>query len=866
MTLTMIPGGKSIEGVLPAHDPFAEDALIGILLLGQVRIRDVADVITTPEIFYSRTTRHLFESITRVDASGRAVDITTVQSDLRDAGRLGDVGGTRDLVERINGVEHGTDVKRARSYAQTIRNRWIQRRLAQTAESIRAQAYQPTRDVGSLVADAAAAVREVERDTVVDASTIGIKECLSELVARAHARTSAIGVRTGFASLDAYLLGLHPKQVTVLGARTSVGKSMLAAQIATSVAEQGLGVLYITLEMSGTNLVLRVLASRARIDTRDILTNNLREEELGRFIAASQSLHQLPIRFNASQSMAMSEVCSCATSYELELAMAGKTIGLVVLDHVGIVKPSAAASKRNREQEVAETSRALRYVAETFQCHVLALAQINRESEKRSGADRMPKLHDLRDCLVGGTMVYNPTTGERITVRELAAGRACDVVAVTPLWKIEPASVTMAWSTGERDVVRVRTRTGRVLRCTTNHPLLTVDGWKPVADIAVGDEIAVPRSLPAPTRPIGGVTPAEARLLGYLISDGSYLEHRSVSYVKADDAVVDDVLAIVESRFGLRGKPKPCVGNARQYEFRMDTTGPNKNPLIQWLKAIGIHGQIGHEKRVPASLFRCRNEVVAEFLGALWAGDGCITGKDSKWTAKFCSTSEGLLFDVQHMLLRLGILSSIGRDIATLFVTEADQLLRFAERIPIVGLKGAKLREMTADIAALGRNSRIDRLPLQVTEQVAVMRTAAGLSWSQLGYRCQGKRIGRERLARVAERMGDVGFSDLANSDILWDSIDSIVPDGREETFDLRVAALHNFVADDICVHNSGSLEQDADNVLLLHRPRDKQNLFIGNVPATLVVAKARISGLLGAISLDVNVAHCRFQDNGGAE
>lgn len=357
-----------------------------------------------------------------------------------------------------------------------------------------------------------------------------------------------------------------------------------------------------------------------------------------------------------------------------------------------------------------------------------------------------------------------------------------------------------------------------------------------------------------------------AKLLGYLISDGHYGKHRTIQYTKGEVLQVEDVERIAFEQFGIIAKEHACNHSGRTIDLTGHGTGPGSNPLINWLKELGIHGQLCQDKQIPESMFVQPKDVIAAFIGALWAGDGCVVRrKTGGWQLKFVSTSMALLNQLQMLLLRLGIVSVLGKperntlskmDIATLYVGDSRHIVRFSDQISIPGVKGRKLRVACGECRDMDENSHVDRLPIELNESIVQGKECCGHSWSTLGYRVQGKEIGRESLACVAAVLHDDRLADLSDSDILWDLIESIEPDGEEEVFDTRVPGVHNFVAGGMCVHNSGSIEQDADVILLLHHEMDE-----GDVagPVEMIVAKNR-AGRTGSVDFWFNKPFNRFE------
>jgi replicative DNA helicase len=184
------------------------------------------------------------------------------------------------------------------------------------------------------------------------------------------------------------------------------------------------------------------------------------------------------------------------------------------------------------------------------------------------------------------------------------------------------------------------------------------------------------------------------------------------------------------------------------------------------------------------------------------------------------------------ILTRLGVIAVHGPaewnskskvPLATITICDNEFIRTFAARVPMIGKKGKKLA------LAAKKNTRprpgIDRLPLELNEQIISAKEAQGFSWRTLGYRVQGKEIDRVHLAKVAMTLQSKSLEQLATSDVLWDPVASVSPDGESEVFDVSVPGLANFIAQNIVVHNSGAIEQDADTVMFLFRPKyyDKQ-------------------------------------------
>jgi replicative DNA helicase len=602
--------------------------------------------------------------------------------------------------------------------------------------------------------------------------------------------------------------------------------SSLGVKIARCCAERtnsgNKAALLFTLEMPNKEQFERIACEQASIDAKRIKRRTLTDEDMTALTSAMNYIVKLPIFLDDDSTITPQDLRARAIRQHSRTPL-----GVIVIDSLQLLKPPRTMTRDSRERQVTVIAEDLKALGKELNVPVVALAALNRSLEERP--DRRPKLSDLRECVSGDSVVYDQRTGLRTTVGMLAANHKRPLLCgIGEDFKTRTGKLAEAWPTGLKPVFCLRTKTGREITVSDLHPFRTISDWTELRHLAVGMRIAVPRSLPPPSAP-QNLPLDEARLIGYLISDGTYIANRSAGYVKNDKVMVADVCRIVRKRFGLEATPHKCQGTSQDMSFTVKGgCGPGGNPLLEWLKELGIHGQRGEVKRIPDAIFRCDNATVAAFLGTLWAGDGTVVerGKNGSML-RFTSTSRALLHDIQHLLLRLGIISGLGRperntkstkDIAALVINESDQIIRFADLITMPGGKNVKLRRAAARARLKGRNARIDRFPLEITDRVRLAARAKQMSWRQLGYRWQGKEMCRADLARCADRLGRVDLAELAQSDVLWDKVVSIEPAGMQEVFDLRVPATGNFVADEIYVHNSGGIEASADIVLFIYR------------------------------------------------
>ncbi|MEJ7616041.1 MAG: replicative DNA helicase [Pyrinomonadaceae bacterium] len=678
---------------------------------------------------------------------------------------------------------------------------------------------------------------EVYRDEIVSISEAGVKQVYDLTIPETH----------NFVAND-----------------ICVHNTSLCLTLAQNAAIQGQAVVGVfSLEMSKESLVMRMLCSEGRVDAHRFRSGFLSREEWTRLAGALGSLADARIFIDDTPGITVLEMRAKAR----RLASEQKKLDLIIVDYMQLMSGSSRRSE-SRQQEVSQISRELKGLAKELNVPLIALSQLSRAPEART--DHRPQLADLRECIVGDSVITNPITGCRQTIAELfKLQQSVPVYSLDGDLKLTKTVAAKVVQSGEKQVHLLRTESGREIRASANHPFLTIDGWRQLDALEFGTEIAVPRRYPQMSV-ASDLHPDRARLLGYLVSDGSYARHRTVSFISNDPIILADARRICVEQFGFEPRDKAHWSGTPQLDFSVrGQYGPGKNPLIKWLKEIGIHGETTSHKRVPDVIFGSSTESISEFLAGLYAGDGSIVKRPDRFIIKYTSTSRRLLHEIHSLLLRFGITAKLTRptrhskstvDIADLIVEGKERTLSFASSVPLIGRKG-ELLKAAATWASIGQTkAHHDRLPLAVLEEIQILRTERGLSWQKLGYRCQGKRIGRQHLRQVAAVLGAARLALLAKSDIYWDRVVEITPVGREMTYDLMVPGTHNFVVNDIIVHNSGAIEQDADVVAFIYREeqynRTEENAGI----AELIVAKQR-NGPTGTVKLAFLKEFTRFEN-----
>jgi len=634
-----------------------------------------------------------------------------------------------------------------------------------------------------------------------------------------------------------------------------------------------------SLEMSKEQLVARLLSMDAGVDQQRLRTGHINDDEWERISESVARLSQANIYIDDTPGITLIEMRSKARRLMME-----RGFDLLVVDYLQLMHGSGGgrSGHENRVQEISEISRGLKGLARELNVPVLALSQLSRAVESRT--DKKPQLSDLREsgCLTGDTPVFLPDEGIHRPIAQLVSKTGFRVLALnTETWRFEPCVVSNSFATGRKPIYRLTTRLGRTIRATGNHKFLTIAGWRRLDELAPGTRLALPRSLPS--REHGTMTDDELALLGHLIGDGCTLPHHAMQYTTRERELAETVARLATAVFGDAVSPR--ISQERMWyqvylAASQHLTHRTRNPIAAWLGELGVFGLRSHEKRVPEKVFAQPAASIARFLRHLWATDGCIhlsVGKKHYAGIYYASSSLELARNVQSLLLRLGINAALsrhsqgskGRDQHHVIVSGRGDIERFLAQ---VGGLGESKREHHAAIETylLGRiaNTNRDVLPIEIWRQVVVpsmtsarlttRKMQAQLGMSYCGSTLYKSSMSRERAARLAAVIQSGELARLAESDVYWDEIIAIKPDGDEEVYDLTVDGLHNFVAGDIVVHNS--IEQDSDIVMFIYRDEvynpdtDRPNI------ADIIVAKHR-NGPIGQISLYFQAAQTRYRD-----
>ncbi len=428
-------------------------------------------------------------------------------------------------------------------------------------------------------------------------------------------------------------------------------------------------------------------------------------------------------------------------------------------------------------------------------------------------------------CLAAYTLIDSPITGERLTIKEYVQQQVPTVLGLSESGQVRTTNIGAWVDSGIKPCVRVRTCTGRTVDVTGHHPFMTVHGWVPLHDLAVGHKIAVPRRVPA--FGTDDTMPRElVRLMAYFIAEGG-LTGTVPCFTNTDPIIVSDFQQIISRHYPGCVVRQECITDTVVRPTHSEWKS-SPNPLTAWLQELGLWGKLSEHKSFPDSVWRWTKPHLAEFLRVLMSCDGTLYDIGGYPRIELAVASQKLAQDVHHALARLGIVAKLWQKTPRCWrvkITEPASITAYQTEIGWIGEKTARFG---TEFKAQRRN--MGSLPpdawMSVKEAIAAQspsivelarRSGETVSSGKYGgYNPHTQRgLPFLQLARYAEVLDDADLRRLASPDLYWDEIVSIEPIGEHQVYDLSVPDGANFIAQDMCVHNTSLCLSIAEHVAL---------------------------------------------------
>ena len=441
-------------------------------------------------------------------------------------------------------------------------------------------------------------------------------------------------------------------------------------------------------------------------------------------------------------------------------------------------------------------------------------------------------------CLHGDTLI-TLTDGSQVPIKNLEHDKK-QILSLNDKLKIEMADKSEFFSRDVQRLLKITLRSGKEIKLTPEHPLLTLKGWEEAQKIPVGYCIATPRKIESSGNNI--IPDCEIKLLAYLLAEGH--TKQIVLFANSDDKLINEfrealkefdpsLELINEKKDHYRISSPQWKNRVIEHDLSRNTTEQflkgksNKNEKRSIRKLIEreeLFGKLSTEKYISNNIMSLDRKKLVLFLNRLFSCDGSIYYKKTKkgtWQISYASSSERLIRQVQHLLLRFEVLSKLRYRIIRLngkefpsyeLIIDGKNVVSYIEQIGFFGKKEERQVKALEEMKLKKFNPNVDTIPLEVWQMYKPR------NWAELGRaigyahpKAMRERIfyapSRQMLSQIARIDNNNSLQLLAESDIFWDEITKVeLLEGNFKVYDLCVPNKHNFVANDIIVHNSYSL------------------------------------------------------------
>jgi replicative DNA helicase len=392
---------------IPPHSKEAEQSVLGSILQKEGILARILDLLKSDD-FYFGPHKLIFKAMVVLFEKNEPLDLITVSNSLKKENNLEAAGGAAFLASLTDVVPLASNIV---YYAKIVREKSILRQLIATTSDIAGRCYEEQEDIERLLDEVEQTVFQISRDQS-DQSFEPLNRIITDAFERitvlAERKELITGVPTGFEQFDKMTAGLQPADLIIIAGRPSMGKTALAMNIVQNTALQHkTPVAVFSLEMSKTQLGIRLLCSQSRVDSHDLRTGFIKDHDWPKLTRAAGDLSDATIFIDDTAALSVLEMRAKTRRLKAEF-----DIGLVVVDYLQLMRGRA----ESREQEISEISRSLKAMAKELSIPVIALSQLNRGLESRT--DKRPQLSDLREsgaieqdadviCFIYRDEVYN---------------------------------------------------------------------------------------------------------------------------------------------------------------------------------------------------------------------------------------------------------------------------------------------------------------------------------------------------------------------------------------------------------------------------------------------------------------------------
>jgi replicative DNA helicase len=389
-TLKATPTSQ-IDGKLQPQALELEKAVLGALMIDNESLSDAIDSLQA-EYFYAPKHQKIFEAIVNLFNNTQPVDILTVSEELKRMEMFKEIGGLAYISELTNNVSSSSNTE---FHARIIAEKFIKRSLINISRKISNDAFDDSVDIFDLLNDAEANLFTVTEGTLrksYDKMSSLIKGALENIETLRNKEDGLSGVPSGFTNLDRVTSGWQKSDLVIVAARPGMGKTAFALTMARNVAvDHNTPIGFFSLEMSSEQLVNRLIASEAELGASKLRKGDLADHEMVQLHEKIKHLSEAPIFIDDTPGLSIFELRAKARRL-----VKNHGVGIIMIDYLQLM--TAGGTGGNREQEISTISRSLKGIAKELKIPVIALSQVNRGVESRTGVgSKRPMLSDLRE-------------------------------------------------------------------------------------------------------------------------------------------------------------------------------------------------------------------------------------------------------------------------------------------------------------------------------------------------------------------------------------------------------------------------------------------------------------------------------------
>ena len=381
---------NSTLGKIPPQAIELEEAVLGAIMIDKDATNNVLEILK-PESFYSENNKKIFEAIIELFKNMQPIDILTVKEELFRRKKLDEIGGAlylTKLTSRVASAAH------AEFHARIIAQKYIQRELIRIATEIERKAFDDEEDIDDLLDFSQNQLFSLSDGTVkreTQAIEDVLKDAIEQIKVAGEREDGLSGVPSGYSDLDRITSGWQKSDLIIIAARPSMGKTAFVLSMARNIAvNHSKGIGFFSLEMSSVQLVNRLIVAETELSSESIRNGKLRKEEWEILDSKIKKLEKAQIYIDDTPAINIFELRSKARRLVEQ-----RNVEIIIIDYLQLMS-SPGDSKGNREQEVSTISRSLKALAKELNVPIIALSQLNRSVETRSGSKR-PQLSDLRE-------------------------------------------------------------------------------------------------------------------------------------------------------------------------------------------------------------------------------------------------------------------------------------------------------------------------------------------------------------------------------------------------------------------------------------------------------------------------------------